>query len=54
LKIEVQGGAPWAYSHILVGASVTPARPVIQRFTASDLFQALSRGFDDFSANTQP
>jgi uncharacterized membrane protein len=39
-----------AYSHILVGASVTPARPVIQRFTASDLFQALSRGFDDFSA----
>jgi uncharacterized membrane protein len=39
-----------AYSHILVGASVTPARPVIQRLTASDLFQALSRGFDDFSA----
>jgi len=39
-----------AYSHILVGASVTPARPVINRFTASDLFQALARGFDDFSA----
>jgi len=35
--------------HILVGASATPARPVIQRFTASDLIQALSRGFDDFS-----
>jgi len=39
-----------AYSHILVGASTTPARPVILRLTGSDLFQALARGFDDFSA----
>ena len=39
-----------AYSHILVGASTTPARPVILRLTGSDVFQALARGFDDFSA----
>ena len=39
-----------AYSHILVGASTTPARPVILRLTGSDLFKALARGFDDFSA----
>ena len=38
------------YSHILVGASTTPARPVILRLTGSDVFQALARGFDDFSA----
>jgi uncharacterized membrane protein len=39
-----------AYSHILVGASTTPARPVILRLTGPDLFQALARGYDDFSA----
>jgi len=36
------------YSHILVGASTTPARPVILRLTGSDVFQALARGFGDF------
>jgi Predicted integral membrane protein (DUF2189) len=39
-----------AYSHILVGASTTPARPVILRLTGPDLFRALARGYDDFSA----
>jgi hypothetical protein len=31
-----------AYSHILVGASATPVRPVIHHFTTSDLFQSLA------------
>jgi hypothetical protein len=39
-----------AYSPILVGASTTPARPVILHLSGSDVFQALARGFDDFSA----
>ncbi len=39
-----------ASSHILVGASANPARPVIRRITPSDLFDALARGYDDFSA----
>jgi uncharacterized membrane protein len=39
-----------SYSHILVGASTTPARPAILRLSGSDVFQALARGFDDFSA----
>jgi uncharacterized membrane protein len=39
-----------AYSHILVGASETPASPVIRRVTPSDLFDALARGIDDFAA----
>jgi uncharacterized membrane protein len=37
-------------SHILVGASTHPARPVIRRIAPADLMQALARGFDDFSA----
>jgi uncharacterized membrane protein len=37
-------------SHILVGASTSPARPAIRRVTPSDLWYALARGLDDFSA----
>jgi uncharacterized membrane protein len=37
-----------AYSHILVGASESPARPVIRRLTPSDLVNALAGGIDDF------
>jgi uncharacterized membrane protein len=37
-------------SHILVGASMSPARPAIRRVTPSDLWQSLARGIDDFSA----
>lgn len=39
-----------AYSHILVGASTSPSRPVVQRISPSDLFHALTRGIDDFAA----
>jgi uncharacterized membrane protein len=39
-----------AYSHILVGASTSPARPVIRHISPSDLFQSLARGVDDFAA----
>jgi uncharacterized membrane protein len=39
-----------AYSHILVGASTSPSRPVVRRISASDLFHALARGIDDFAA----
>src|ERR1700683_1587989 len=37
-------------SHILVGASTSPARPAIRHITPSDLWYALARGLDDFSA----
>jgi uncharacterized membrane protein len=37
-------------SHILVGASMSPAQPAIRRVTSSDLWQSLGRGIDDFSA----
>jgi uncharacterized membrane protein len=37
-------------SHILVGASTSPARPVIRHITPSDLWQSLAQGVDDFSA----
>lgn len=37
-------------SHILVGASASPARPAVRRITPSDLWQSLRRGVDDFSA----
>jgi uncharacterized membrane protein len=37
-------------SHILVGASTSPARPVVRHIAVSDLRYALARGFDDFSA----
>jgi len=39
-----------AYSHILVGASESPAQPVIRRVSPSDLLDALARGVDDFAA----
>jgi uncharacterized membrane protein len=37
-------------SHILVGASVCPAEPVVRRIGAADLRDSLKRGVDDFSA----
>ena len=37
-------------SHVLVGASATPARPVIRHVTPADLLQSLALGLDDFSA----
>src|SRR5580704_9907531 len=39
-----------AYSHILVGASTSPVRPVVRRISPSDLYQSLARGVDDFAA----
>jgi uncharacterized membrane protein len=39
-----------SYSHILVGASTDPARPIVRRISPSDLFQALARGIGDFAA----
>ena len=39
-----------AYSHILIGTSVSPAQPVVRRITPSDLYQSLARGIDDFTA----
>jgi len=39
-----------ANSHILVGASENPARPVVRRITPSDLLHSLARGMDDFTA----
>jgi len=39
-----------AYSHILVGASTSPARPAVRRIVPADLFHALARGVDDFAA----
>ena len=39
-----------ANSHILVGASTNPLQPVVRRISASDLYHALARGYDDFAA----
>lgn len=39
-----------APSHILLGASANPARPVVRHITPTDLLRALARGLDDFSA----
>jgi len=39
-----------ANSHILVGASTSPARPIVRRISPSDLYQSLARGVDDFTA----
>jgi uncharacterized membrane protein len=39
-----------AYSHILVGASANPAQLVVRRISPSDLYSALARGIDDFTA----
>jgi uncharacterized membrane protein len=39
-----------SYSHILVGASTSPAHPAVRRIAPSDLFHSLARGIDDFAA----
>jgi uncharacterized membrane protein len=39
-----------SYSHILTGASTSPARPVVRHISPSDLYEALARGVDDFTA----
>ena len=39
-----------ATAHILVGASTSPAQPVVRRISPSDLYQSLARGVDDFMA----
>jgi uncharacterized membrane protein len=39
-----------ANAHILVGASTSPENLVIRRIAPSDLFDALARGIDDFTA----
>ena len=39
-----------AHSHILVGASTSPAPLVVRHITPSDLLHALARGLDDFAA----
>ena len=37
-------------SHILVGATRSPAQPIVRRISASDIYYALTRGIDDFVA----
>jgi len=37
-------------SHILVGASESAADPTVRRITATDLSDALKKGYDDFTA----
>src|SRR5262249_31329301 len=44
------GGAPMANSHILVGATTSPAQPVVRRISTADVHYALRRGVDDFTA----
>jgi len=39
-----------ATAHILVGASLSPAQPVVRHISPSDLYQSLARGVDDFVA----
>jgi uncharacterized membrane protein len=39
-----------SYSHILVGASASPAELAVRRIAPADLLQALARGWHDFSA----
>jgi uncharacterized membrane protein len=39
-----------AYSHILVGANANPAQLVVRRISVSDIYSALARGIDDFTA----
>ena len=39
-----------SYSHILVGAGTSPVYPVVRRISPSDLYSALARGIDDFTA----
>jgi uncharacterized membrane protein len=37
-------------SHILVGATTSPAQPVVRRISTADIYDALTRGIDDFTA----
>jgi uncharacterized membrane protein len=39
-----------AQAHILLGASADPAAPAIRRIGPADLFDALAKGWNDFSA----
>jgi uncharacterized membrane protein len=39
-----------SHSHILTGDSSNPAQPIVRHITPSDLYQALSKGIDDFMA----
>ena len=39
-----------ANSHILVGATTNPAQPVVRHIATTDIYYALSRGVDDFTA----
>ena len=39
-----------ANSHILVGATTNALQPVVRRISTSDLYYALTRGYDDFAA----
>src|SRR5580658_853005 len=39
-----------ASSHILLGASLNPARPVVRHIMPADLLQSLKQGLDDFLA----
>jgi uncharacterized membrane protein len=39
-----------AHLHVIAGAEARPAHPTIRRITVSDLLDALSRGWMDFSA----
>jgi uncharacterized membrane protein len=39
-----------ANSHILVGATTSPAQPVVRRISSADIYYALTRGIDDFTA----
>ncbi len=39
-----------AQAHILVGADVEPAVPVVRRISPADLLDALARGLNDFAA----
>ena len=42
------------YSHILVGAGTKPMRPAVRRISASDLVQALTRGYNDCASEKLP
>src|SRR5215469_2136770 len=39
-----------ANPRILVGATTSPAQPVVRRISPADLYYALTRGIDDFTA----
>src|SRR3974390_1052896 len=39
-----------ANSRILVGATTSPAQPVVRRISSADVYYALTRGIDDFTA----